>query len=195
MGHRGDATRWCAGYCAGVTPLPETRRALAHARRTLDKLAALEDSVQEYRDQIGWVLDRLDNVWRSINDEPRGQRPDAFVQWWSQQRTETREAIRKLRNAEMKKNLPQTGAVSRARSRDRLRIHDDGRITLIREDGTEVRPGADGALHTTAMVYETRWTFVGIPEFEGQTVREALESVYMQLADDVVPTAERLLGP
>lgn len=79
-----------------------------------------------------------------------GQRPDAFVQWWSQQRTDTREAIRKLRNAEVKKNVPQTGAVSRARSPDRIRIHDDGRITLIREDGREVGPGADGALHTTA---------------------------------------------
>lgn len=31
-------------------------------------------------------------------------------------------------------------------------------------------------------------------QFEGQTVREALELVYTQLADDVVPTAERLLG-
>src|SRR6185312_15162672 len=111
-------------------------------------------------DQIGWVLDRLDNVWRSIDDESRGKRSEAFVQWWSQGWTGNRQAINKLRNAEVKKNLTQTTAAGRFRSADSIRVHKDGRVTLIREDGTEVGPGPDGVLRSTADLHTMRWTFV-----------------------------------
>jgi hypothetical protein len=129
-------------YVRVVTTLPCTREALAQARGLLDRLPALEDSVQDYRDQIGWVLDRGDNVWRVIEEESRGQRTHDFGTWWASQLTSARQAIKDLRNAEVKRGEQRT-RISRANSSDRIRIHEDGRITLIREDGTEVAPGPD----------------------------------------------------
>ena len=49
-----------------TSPLPRSRAALEQARRVLDQLYASEESVRDYRDKMPYVLDRLDNVWRTI---------------------------------------------------------------------------------------------------------------------------------
>jgi hypothetical protein len=94
-------------------PLPEACRALAQARRVLDELVAKQDMPQAYRDHLPYVLDRLDNVWRTIDAESRGARTSAFGTWWADQRENTdRRAIKELRNGELKRTL---------RARNRLR--------------------------------------------------------------------------
>ena len=64
-----------------TSPLPRSRAALEQARRVLDQLYASEESVRDYRDKMPYVLDRLDNVWRTIRGYGRvprpGERPSA----------------------------------------------------------------------------------------------------------------------
>jgi hypothetical protein len=85
--------------------LPRSRAALAQARRVLDDLARRELSREGYSDQIPYALDRLDNVWRTIDDESEGQRTHEFGAWWKKQRTRTRDSVKVLRNRAVKSGI------------------------------------------------------------------------------------------
>jgi hypothetical protein len=174
-------------------PLPGSRAALAQARRVLDQLPAKESSVEAYRDYIPWVLDRLDNVWRTINSESEGKRTGRFANWWSGQVTDTREAIRVLRNAEVKRNEQSTRRTRVGMSPTRLQVHEDGTISLHRADGTvsRITPGGPVVLEPP-QEWTATWDFA-VPGLADQPVEDVLELVYSQLADSVLPTAEQLL--
>jgi hypothetical protein len=171
-----------------TTPLPESRAALAQARRLLDQLPDKEDSLEEYRDLIPYALDRLDNVWRTINEESEGQRTQQFAAWWAEQRTRTRDSVKVLRNYELKRNVQLTRKRSRFKFPGTMQIHKDRTITYHHEDGSEVE-GIPTFIHT-----ESRWDF-NVPGLEDRPVQEVLETVYTVLAERVLPTAERLLKP
>jgi hypothetical protein len=177
----------------GTGPLPRSRAALAQARRVLDQLPAKEISVEAYRDHVPWVLDRLDNVWRTIDSESRGVRTDRFGRWWAGQRTENREAIKVLRNAEVKQGEQSTRRMMIGRSPTRLQVHEDGSITCLPEDGSEISvvPGQPIILEPP-VEWKTTWDFA-VPGLEDRPVQDVLEKVYSDLSDSVLPTAERLL--
>jgi hypothetical protein len=159
---------------------------LAQAQRMLDLLPTNEQSVQEYRDFIPYVLDRLDNVWRTIDSESKGKRTPAFASWWREQYTPSRQMLKALRNAELKQGVQSTRKRSRFRGLGHIRIREDGRVTVHGEDGSEVR-------ELTAVEVESKWDF-NVLGLEDRPVQEVLEEVVSRLDAEVVPTAERLLG-
>ena len=174
-----------------TTPLPKSRAALEQARRLLDELPARERSVQEYRDHVPYVLERLDHVWRTIDAESRGRRTPEFGEWWAGQTTSTRNAIKWLRNQELKHGVQSTRKRSRFAVQGFMRVHENGRMTWHREDGSEIEPGPQG-VEVSAKETESLWDFA-VPGLEDQPVQDLLETVYTNLADRVLPTAERLL--
>jgi hypothetical protein len=174
-----------------TTPLAASRAALDQARRLLDQLPDKERSVEEYRDVIPYVLDRLDNVWRTIDAESRGRRTPQFETWWAAQQTRTRDAIKVLRNAELKRGVQLTRKRSRFKFSGFMRIHEDGTITFHNEDGSEFESGLEG-VDVTMTETESRWDF-NVPGLEDRPVQEVLETAYTTLAERVLPTAERLL--
>ena len=148
-------------------------------------LPAKEGSVQEYRDFIPYVLDRLDNVWRTIDAESKGRRTSAFVSWWGEQYTPSRRMLKALRNAELKNGMQSTRKRSRLQGLGHVRVHEDGRVTFHGEDGSEVR-------HITAVEVESKWDF-DVPGLQDWPVQEVLEEVISRLDAEIIPTAERLL--
>jgi hypothetical protein len=174
-----------------TTPLPRSRAALAQARRLLDQLPDKESSVEEYRDLIPYALDRLDNVWRTIDAESRGRRTQQFGTWWAEQHTSTRDAIKRLRNAELKHGVQMTRKRSRFTFSGFMRIHDDGTITFHNQDGSEFESGLEG-VDVAMTETESRWDFE-VPGLEDRPVQEVLEAVYTTLAEHLLPTAERVL--
>ncbi len=175
--------------------LPEARRALAQARRVLDELVAKQDTPQSYRDHLPYVLDRLDNVWRTIDAESKGARTPAFGAWWAEQRDNTdRRAIKELRNGELKRNVPSAGHAQVFKMPGTIRVNEDGSVQVLRDDGSPVPVGPDGTLEVQPAVYTTtRWTF-SVPGIEGREVQPTLETLYRRLAETTLPTAERLLS-
>jgi hypothetical protein len=174
-----------------TTPLPESREALEQARRILDQLPDKEGSIEQYRDLVPYALDRLDNVWRTIKDESKGRRTHCFGTWWAEEHTRTRDAVKALRNAELKRGMKSTRKRSRFAIPGFVQVHEDGTITVHREDGSEIESGPEG-VRVTATEIESRWDF-NVPGLEDRPVQEVLETVYTVLAERVLPTAERLL--
>jgi hypothetical protein len=180
----------------GDAALPRSRAALDQTRRLLDQLPQHESSPQDFRDSIGWLLDRLDNVWRTIDSESKGRRSHAFGEWWAGQKSGNRHAIKALRNAEVKQGQQTTRGELTFRMPGLIRVNDDGTVTLLDEDGNEVSRAPVGSLvpAAPAVLHSSRWVFA-VPNLEDRTVLENLEIVYRRLADEVLPTAERLLLP
>ena len=170
--------------------LPKSRAALEQARRVLDQLPTKERSVQDYRDHIRYVLDRLDNVWRTIDAESKGRRTPEFGEWWAAQTTETRSAIKWLRTAEVKEGAVSTRKRSRLAVEGFMRVHEDGSMTFHREDGSEIEAGPQG-IGVTAKETESLWDFA-VPGLEERRVQDVLETVYSN-PDRVLTKAERLL--
>jgi hypothetical protein len=187
-----DATTVFSVAAEDTTPLPKSRAALARARRILNQLPDKEGSVEEYRDLIPYALELLDNVWRTIDAESRGRRTEQFGRWWADQNTSTRDAIKRLRNYELKRNVQLTRKRSRFKSPGFVQIHEDRTITFHNEDGSEFDSGLEG-VDIIATETESRWDFE-VPGLEDRPVQEVLETVHTTLAERVLPTAERLLG-
>jgi len=178
--------------------LPLARRALAQSRRVLDRLQEDEASAERYRDYLPWVLDRLDNVWRTIDSESSGRRTPEFGRWWALQTTGNRHAIKVLRNAEVKRNEQSTRQSRIYQSRSSLEIREDGSWATHGPDGSELATRADGSpvpLIVDELV-EVTWTFA-LPGVDDRPVQQVLETVYERLSLETVPTAEQMLtvGP
>lgn len=142
--------------------------------------------MQEYADFIPYALDRLDHVWRMIERESKGKRTAAFASWWGEQYTPSRKMLKDLRNAELKHGVPQTRKhESRFRGLGYIRVHEDRRVTIHGEDGSEVRG-------LTAVHVETKWVF-DASGLKDRPVQEVLEEAITRLDMEIVPTAERLL--
>lgn len=174
------------------TPLPRSRQALEQARRVLDELPEKEASVEKYRDLVPWALDRLDNVWRTIDDESRGQRTPEFGAWWAAQRTGTRDAVKRLRNAEVKRGEISTRRRSTFTFPGTMTIYEDRSITFHDADGAELPAGPEG-VHIEANETKRLWDFA-LPGLEDRPVQDVLETIYAVLADLVLPKAESLLA-
>jgi hypothetical protein len=114
-----------------------------------------------------------------------------FGEWWAAQHTRTRDAIRKLRNAELKRGVQLTRRKSRFRFPGFIRVHEDGTVTVHREDGSEIESGPRG-VEVAATETESRWDF-HVQGLEERPVQEVLDTVYKTLDAHVLPTAERLL--
>src|SRR5665648_420646 len=109
--------------------LPISRKALAQARRVLDALPSKAMSLEAYRDHVPWALDRLLNVWRTIDNESSGRRTHAFGAWWAEQRGGNHDSVRRLRNIEVKENAQTTRGTQLFRASHTIHVHKDGRIT------------------------------------------------------------------
>ena len=93
--------------------------------------------------------------------------------------------LKLLRNAELKQGVQRTRKRSRVRGLGNIRIHEDGRVTVHAEDGSEVG-------HMTAVEVESKWDF-NVSDLEDRPVQEVLEEEITRLREGVLPTAERLL--
>lgn len=176
------------------TPLPRSRKALAQARRVLDQLPAKESSVQDYRDFIPYVLDRLEHVWRTIEYESKGKRTQPFGAWWAEQRQGNRHSVSVLRNAELKRGEKSTRRRTEFKVPGYIQVHEDGRITAHRQDGSEIPRGPEGITVEPAVAVRSGWEFA-VAGLDDRPAQEVLETVYRRLADETLPTAERLLRP
>lgn len=175
-------------------PLPRVRRALAQARRQLDDLEQAREDVEKYRDLLPYVLDRLLNVWRVIDTESRGRRPQAFSTWWLNQKDGNRSSVARLRNHELKANQQSAKQEKFFRGENSIRVLENGKVEAVRPDGTISPLLPDGTVDAGEMVWQkTRWEFI-VPGLEGREAREVLELVYMKLKTEVLPEAERLVG-
>ena len=181
--------------------LPKARAALKQARRQLDELNRRENlpDQTEYLDFIPYALDRLLNVWRTINDETSGQRSSAFGMWWVTQRGGNQDSLRRLRNLELKQNMRLAKSSRIYRMANRIEVREDGSMVAIRPDGSiaPMLPGggldAGGIKINEDTPYSSRWEFV-VQGLEDREVQEVLELVYKRLEEEVVPTAERLMS-
>jgi hypothetical protein len=111
--------------------LPRSRKALEQARRVLDELPSKAASPTGYRDHVPWALDRLENVWRTINEESRGRRTAEFGTWWAGELSGNRAAINQLRNAEVKRGEQTTRRTMVFKAVNQIRVDEDGRITVV----------------------------------------------------------------
>ncbi len=143
---------------------------------------------------MGWVLDRIENVWRTIGSESSGRRAPEFGEWWKAQKHQSnRIAINTLRNAEVKR-----GEQSTARTRiycvpGTLRVNEDGTMQFFDGAGNEVpAQSAQSLVLPAAELQESRWEFA-VDGLEGRTVAEVLNTVLSRLESETIPTAERLL--
>lgn len=175
-------------------PLPRARRALAQARRQLDDLEQAREDIEKYRDLLPYVLDRLLNVWRVIDTESRGRRPQAFSTWWLNQKDGNRSSVARLRNQELKANQQSAKQEKFFRGENSIRVLENGKVEAVRPDGTIAPLLPDGTVNAGEMVWQkTRWEFI-VPGLEGREAREVLELVYMKLKTEVLPEAERLVS-
>lgn len=181
-------------------PLPVARRALEQVRRQLTLLSEMEDAEQKYRDFLPWVLDRLENVWRMIDAESKGRRTHDFGAWWASQKTGNRQAVNVLRNAELKRNERTTMVRRVYNSGFQVRVSQDGSVSIVSPDGTELPRDQEGNLPAINIdISESvkpeivEWSF-NVPGLEGRSVQEVLETVYRGLETEVLPTAETKLG-
>jgi hypothetical protein len=175
--------------------LPLARTALEQAQRVIRQLPHKESSREDYRDHVPYALDRLDNVWRMIDKDSRGKRTRTFASWWQEERNHpNRNAVKILRNVELKDNHQTTKAEMLFKGQHTLHVDEHSRMTMLREDAAEVPRRPDGGLDGGDMILqEVRWEFA-VPDLEGESVQAILETVYTDLAERVLPTAERLLS-
>lgn len=173
--------------------LPRTRKALAQARRQLNDLQSRRDDIVGFRDLLPYVLDRLLNVWRSIETESRGRRTPAFGTWWKGQLAGNREWVASLRNIELKDNHETSKADTYYRGTNAIQVFEDGHREAIRPDGSIAPRLPDGGLDAGDMVrHSIRWEFV-VPGLEGREAEEILELVFCRLDSEILPHAEKLI--
>jgi hypothetical protein len=107
----------------------------------------------------------------------------------AEQRTPTRESIKRLRNLELREGY----RLSRKRTRFALpgsmQIHKDGKITFHREDGGEIDIETEALTLTEST---TVWDF-NVPGVQDRPVKDVLDTACGVLSQQVLPEAERLL--
>ena len=135
-------------------PLPRARRALAQARRQLDDLEQAREDIEKYRDLLPYVLDRLLNVWRVIDTESRGRRPQAFSTWWLNQKDGNRSSVARLRNQELKANQQSAKQEKFFRGENSIRVLENGKVEAVRPDGTISPLLPDGTVDAGEMVWQ-----------------------------------------
>ena len=132
-------------------------------------------SIVGFRDRLPYVLDLLAGITRTIDDESRGHRTQAFATWWPGIDRTSQDTIQELRNAELKRLERRTVAEIQTA------------VNVIAADYPDLRL-ADGDTLTTKT-----WSFVG-GAFDGQPVLETLRK-YREEAEALIDEAEAKLDP
>jgi hypothetical protein len=140
----------------------------------LDDLGRYSADLDALRDRLPYVLDLLSGVTRSIDAESKGRRTPAFSAWWKTVDRSAQQAIKEMRNAELKELVTLTAA------------HIDVEIN-VRAADYPGRNVADGDTLTTIS-----WVFDG-GSLHGQPVFETLRD-YLRHVSGLIEEAERRLG-
>lgn len=82
--------------------LPRAAAALERADRMLPDLIRHSLDPVAFRDRLPYVLDLLAAVSRLIDEESKGQRTNAFSEWWRREPIPRRADLFALRHAELK---------------------------------------------------------------------------------------------
>lgn len=175
-------------------PLPLSGLALAQARRVVADLMTKVSSVDDFRDAVPYALDRIDNVWRTINTESRGSRTRAFASWWASEESHpNRVAVRRLRNLELKENRLTTRAEDVYKGENLLVVRADGTRDAQRPDGSMLPLDSDGTVNLGEASFEsTEWSFI-FRGIDDRPIQDILDTLLHDLETRVLPAAERLL--
>jgi hypothetical protein len=180
-----------------VLRLVRAHAAADRAGRLIDALDGLTTEAMAFRDHVPGVLAQLDVVTTLIDSESKGNRAPAFSTWWKAQDRKLQLAVRELRNAELKKQEPQT-SLSATVYVGGL-VAPTGAVSL-QVNGVPVETGSDSEDRSTPAPVESGttgrmfWTF-NSGDFADREVIPILREYHRWLISDVLPTAERLLTP
>jgi hypothetical protein len=167
--------------------LLRTGLALESAEDQLELLRRMRPGFRDYIGQLPFVLERLENVWRSIQDI-KGKSP-AFAAWWASLNSDSaRVALRQARISELKfDRRVTTESLYMSAGEGGIRF---GPITA---NGTD----AEGVEHTVGIRHigsageavEVALTFT-VGAWAGCEVLPTLENMLQRLKHDIVPTAQ-----
>jgi hypothetical protein len=172
--------------------LLRTSMALADAKFQMNQLAQMRPGFQDFNLLLPFVLDRLANVCRSINEETKGRRSADFSSWWDQLKNDPDlTTLTGARNDELKASTRTTSGT--------IDLHIPGgptwhiesvEVTVTAHDGTTQTVSPRYTTESSENAVETLTFTVGA--WAGREVMSVLEEMLDRLDSDVVPTAERL---
>ncbi|MDA3806220.1 hypothetical protein PED38_15580 [Clavibacter sp. CT19] len=172
--------------------LLRTYMALADAKFQMNQLAQMRPNLKDFNLLLPYVLDRLANVCRSINEETKGHRSADFSSWWDPLKDDPDlTTLTRARNDELKASTrTTTGTVELRVPGGPSWFIESVEATVTTADGTTQTVGTRYTIEAPENAVISVTFTVGA--WAGREVMSVLQEVLARLELDIVPTAVRL---